>query len=326
MCSEHFEICLPSGAVPLQHQVAGHRHGKGKSKKGFLQTDDGFVLKPVQYPPKGIREMEFYQQLFDSTVRDPVLLQLRPLIPKYLGTFTTDKVPNVIYLKLEDLADRFLEPCIMDIKVGPVTYDPYASAVKIASEKEKFPAKSTVGFQLMGMRVYHCKTNTYECHDKMYGRSLNEVTVFTEGLPKFYNEMENLRKDVIQIHLQKLKAIEKWFLSQKAFHFYASSLLLLYDGKQHSVGVTDDFYSNNDAHIDNPPIVDDDALINSQHKLGEQIHIADVRMIDFTHVFPASQRDDNYLFGLQKLIGALELMLDPGCCAESESLVCFTEN
>lgn len=38
--------------------------------------------------------------------------------------------------------------------------------------------------------------------------------------------------------------------------------------------------------------------------------LVEVRMIDFAHVFPADgKRDDNYLFGLQKLIGYLEELL-----------------
>ncbi|XP_070185259.1 uncharacterized protein [Littorina saxatilis] len=37
--------------------------------------------------------------------------------------------------------------------------------------------------------------------------------------------------------------------------------------------------------------------------------LVEVRMIDFAHVFPSSARDDNYLFGLQKLITFLEQLL-----------------
>lgn len=38
--------------------------------------------------------------------------------------------------------------------------------------------------------------------------------------------------------------------------------------------------------------------------------IADVRMIDFTHVFNVNETDENYLYGLQNLISNLQQLLD----------------
>lgn len=38
--------------------------------------------------------------------------------------------------------------------------------------------------------------------------------------------------------------------------------------------------------------------------------IADVRMIDFTHVFCVDEQDDNYLYGLQNLITNMQQLLD----------------
>ena len=38
--------------------------------------------------------------------------------------------------------------------------------------------------------------------------------------------------------------------------------------------------------------------------------LVEVRMIDFAHVFSSSSRDENYLFGLQNLIGFIERLLE----------------
>jgi len=48
---------------------------------------------------------------------------------------------------------RFAHPCVMDVKVGPVTYDHEADDAKIAREKAKSPSLQQVGFQIVGVRV-----------------------------------------------------------------------------------------------------------------------------------------------------------------------------
>ena len=82
------ETLLPDDCLPLAHQVAGHFYGKGKTKLGLLQTNDGHVLKPVQSPPRGEREHNFFKRLFsspsDQLNRDE--LDLRRIIPAYFGS------------------------------------------------------------------------------------------------------------------------------------------------------------------------------------------------------------------------------------------------
>lgn len=56
-------------------------------------------------------------------------------------------------MKLEDLTHRFKLPCVMDVKMGFITWDKNASAEKIAKAKQKFIPQQEVGFQLRGMRV-----------------------------------------------------------------------------------------------------------------------------------------------------------------------------
>ena len=53
-------------------------------------------------------------------------------------------------------------PCIMDIKMGPITYDPLASAEKQASERAKYPPLEKVGFQILGFRVGECSESEYQ--------------------------------------------------------------------------------------------------------------------------------------------------------------------
>jgi 1D-myo-inositol-tetrakisphosphate 5-kinase/inositol-polyphosphate multikinase len=79
---------LPHNCMPLAHQVAGHFFGKGKTKLGLLQSNDGFVLKPVQSPPRGEREHTFFKRLFqsDENLLNSDETELRNLLPTYRGS------------------------------------------------------------------------------------------------------------------------------------------------------------------------------------------------------------------------------------------------
>lgn len=81
------ESVLPHNCMPLAHQVAGHFFGKGKTKLGLLQSNDGFVLKPVQSPPRGEREHNFFKRLFqsDDSLLNSDEIELRNLLPTYRG-------------------------------------------------------------------------------------------------------------------------------------------------------------------------------------------------------------------------------------------------
>jgi len=48
-------------------------------------TADGCVLKPVQRPPKGEREVVFYETIFDEKEKREEILQLRRFLPHYYG-------------------------------------------------------------------------------------------------------------------------------------------------------------------------------------------------------------------------------------------------
>lgn len=53
---------------------------------GMLKHKDGYVLKPIEKLACGEREIKFYQDL--QCAADPVSVELKKLVPKYLGTTT----------------------------------------------------------------------------------------------------------------------------------------------------------------------------------------------------------------------------------------------
>lgn len=58
-----------------------------------------------------------------------------------------------LYLKLEDVTRRFVKPCIMDVKLGQRSYDPFASQEKREQQIRKYPLMEEIGFLVLGMRV-----------------------------------------------------------------------------------------------------------------------------------------------------------------------------
>lgn len=58
-----------------------------------------------------------------------------------------------LYMKLEDVTRRFVKPCIMDVKLGQRSYDPYASQEKREQQIRKYPLMEEIGFLVLGMRV-----------------------------------------------------------------------------------------------------------------------------------------------------------------------------
>jgi 1D-myo-inositol-tetrakisphosphate 5-kinase/inositol-polyphosphate multikinase len=119
-----------------------------------LQTKDGkHVLKAVQSPPRGIRELEFYKKIFTNEFEhelDKNELELRNLIPIYRDTVHFN---GVTYIKMDDITHGICEPSVMDLKMGQITYDPEANEEKILRQQLKYPPQKTLGFQLLGMRV-----------------------------------------------------------------------------------------------------------------------------------------------------------------------------
>ncbi|XP_044152052.1 inositol polyphosphate multikinase [Bufo gargarizans] len=256
---------LLNGCVPLSHQVAGHMYGK--DKVGILQHPDGTVLKQLQPPPRGPRELDFYNMVFSNDCTDPKLRELQIFLPKYYGTWSPPGSANDLYLKLEDVTRKFNKPCIMDVKIGQKSYDPHASAEKIQQQISKYPLMEEIGFLVLGMRVYHMDSDSFETQNQHYGRSLTKGTI-KHGLSKFFNNGCYLRKDAVSACLQIVQNILHWFENQNILHFYASSLLFVYDGYSPQPTPTVDGKVH-EKHVATPPeLRTDDELTECNNNIS----------------------------------------------------------
>lgn len=255
----------------LASQAGGHGAGE-EGKVGLLVSGLDHVLKPVQNPPRGPREVAFYEKI--STSNDPELEQWRDHAPHFHGleTVTKEDGTTAQYLILENLTGGMTRPCVMDIKVGKITYGPDATAEKIAKTKKSYlGTREPFGFNVSGIVVDSDEGITRL--DKNYGKSLSAETIHTV-LDNYLGGKNAQAIALAKYFVQKLRDIEVFFEKQTAYHVFGSSLLFIFD------------------------------------QGSPDTSSAQVRLIDFAHAFPADGKvDENYLFGLRNVGKLFETFL-----------------
>uniref|UniRef100_A0A0N4Z3L0 Kinase n=1 Tax=Parastrongyloides trichosuri TaxID=131310 RepID=A0A0N4Z3L0_PARTI len=275
----------PEGYEWYKEQIAGHHPSviKGDQKQiGLLKKKNGKnVFKVVQDGLKGELEVKFYKEIFQKNIPDDLKL-LRSFLPEYYGLHDL-KFSNKTFkfIELADIAEEYKFPCQMDVKIGVKTFDPNASIEKQENESKKYPPQTKLGFRILGYRLNfpHCndeKTVNLIAKDRVWGRSFNEENVST-AFQEFLSSSSNFTKYLIKEFLRQLNLLQSWFNIQTNYHFYASSLLFIYEGNA-----------------------------STTRELKPTI-----KMIDFSHTYPGDGKiDENYLPGLQNIIRILENSLE----------------
>ena len=259
-------------------QVGGH--GSVDKSQTMQVNKEGLVMKPVQEGARGEREVEFFKSVTNNT--DQKKAEFINFIPQFHGihrkTFPDGK--TVEYLMMENLTKNNEKPCIMDVKVGARTYGPDASEKKKAQQDASYVGtKHTFGFSVPGLSVFSGQDKEdVIVKGKEYGRSLTADNI--HQLFELYLDIDNhpeVAEELAKIFAEELKKVLKLFLHQTEYHFFASSLLFVYDAA---------------------------AAREEAANLRESVR---VKMIDFAHVWPAGgEIDQNYMKGLQSLIGFFE--------------------
>ncbi|KAF5287152.1 hypothetical protein FQA39_LY16030 [Lamprigera yunnana] len=226
--NEYEENKISMDLEPFSHQAAGHM-SNGKTV-GMLRQN-GSILKPIFKNSCGDVEIKFYEDLENTT--DECCLQLKQFVPKYYGTKTisfNNKEVNCIVL--EDLTKHFKEPCILDVKIGKRTWDPFASYEKMIRENNKYQeTKRELGICIPGFLVHEISTGKVTHYGKEYGNFLNRETI-KEALKTFLNADIGLSRDLLLQFVVELWRILRWARHQKKFKIFSSSLLFVYDAKR----------------------------------------------------------------------------------------------
>ena len=257
-------------------QVGGH--GAWDKDQAMQVNKLGMVLKPIFGDARGQREAEFFKSVSSSS--DPAVRVFLDCMPHFHGVSRrkkSDGTPGE-FIMMENLTNNLSKRCIMDIKIGARTWGPDASESKRKQQDASYAAtKTAFGFCVPGLSVHRGENkDSVVVKGKDYGKSLNKENI-SDMLELYLDISTNpeLARKIARIFVERLEKIQAVFQSQRCFHFFASSLLFVYDAEA---------IQNN---------------IDSE-ELGKFVNL---KMIDFAHVWPAEgELDTNYLTGVESLI------------------------
>lgn len=346
------------GFEKSKHQVAGHA-GSVVSDKEMFNT--GIFAKK-----SGDQEIRFYQQLLlDDNDDDLVGNVLIDWVPRYMGTLTeneivgdfleiqshiekininTDTINAPItptddkYVVLSNLYYDFINPNILDIKLGALLTDESASAEKI--ERLKKVSESTtsgsLNFRICGMKLYNGKSDIvpdltsfgdqsdninvetddigdkYISFNKFFGRSLTKDNI-PQALTLFFNSPKpELTRHYYDVFLKRLQLLYNCLLNYEVRMISASLLFIT----ENSPTVYDLDYEEYDPLIyeeEEDENENENENENEQHLPSHVIKkLSSLHLIDFAHskFVKGKGPDDNILTGIENLISIFQHLLD----------------
>lgn len=279
-------------------QLAGHQTFKVSELniRCIRYSDSGErIYKLVQPNPRGKRELEFYKRVSNldengnpkisapSNEKENQRSKSKPkskdldalkigsdlyqnFLPQFFGTCKFETHDYLILQNLNSFAPE--TATFADVKIGRLTHDPEADAAKIAKQHNNWPDMVKVGYRFLGLRRPNSQVKKADFKKLTFESRLWALEQFLGPEEDNTTSDPDLQKSntVARKFVSELTHLKNWFLTQKSFQFYSSSLYLSYCS--HS----------------------------------EQIS---VKMIDFAHVFYEEKIDLNYLFGLSRLINDL---------------------
>ncbi len=192
--------------------------------------------------------------------------------------------------------------------------------------------------------VYNNAKNKIAVHVDHEVTKMNLWIFILLGLSRFFHNGRELQRHAVSLIISKIRSILRWFESQTQLHFYASSLLLVYEGSPHTINKSKhtpadpgtehqqgepqskalSFQSSlthshpychdiqhernaNGKHGGSAEEEDEEIVMGDKKQFGQET--VEVKMIDFAHVFSSDSPDESYMYGLRNLLSTLEQIL-----------------
>ncbi|XP_064626657.1 inositol hexakisphosphate kinase 2-like [Lineus longissimus] len=226
------------------------------------------------------------------------------------------------YIILKNAVIGFKAPSILDLKMGTRQHGLDDTEYKIGRKTSKCLSSTscTLGFRVGGMQVYQRTTgNNIHC-DKFMGEAASKDTVH-KLFQKFLSNGVRLRLEVIDLFVEKLRAILKVMVKRCDVRMFSSSLMMVYEGIENPGEEGEDLADGRVVEGEECSGSDDSNLIqsfpssasysaaSSSAKTASGLKV-EIKMIDFAQSFHTASRTDvkfvgpdiGYIYGLESLI------------------------
>jgi len=275
---------------PFEEQVAGHGMVDGKI---LLKHPDGRVFKPQQAPPKGTRELAFYQNMINPI--DPDDLMISRVVPQFYGVAKNERGDE--FLVLKDITQGMSQPTVIDVKIGSQTWLPDATEAKKTKESKKYlGTRPNLGFSVSGMLVHRLSGDTSDQLmrlDKQFGMKLKAEDV--KDIPHLFFDVKRsgpVMRELVETVIAKMHDALKVFEAQRKYNFFSSSLLMAYDA-----------CAVRNMHLSSG---NNTGQTTKEQKLENYVNVS---IIDFANVVICQDKDENFVHGMNNLIQIFEGIL-----------------
>ncbi|KAG2178634.1 hypothetical protein INT44_001787 [Umbelopsis vinacea] len=249
------------------------------------------------------------------------------------------------HICLENLLYGFIQPCVIDIKLGTQLYGPDATPSKRAKmiKKANETTSGKLGLKICGMQMFDASTNQQILHSKTYIKQITESSLLdafvsfffphsevghtiVEGRERLHLPLEGSRipaakmRWIIRSLIEDIDEILETVANFPEVRMYGASLLIVYEGDQNTFlngweKMLEEDRQQEERALkqakDNQAAGDDSEDEEDEDEPSAKLY--SIRLIDFAHSFweedEVTEQDAGLLLGLTNASNILRSVL-----------------